>query len=242
MATVLSPFCEMGDEEFRRVTETTYLGTVHGTRLRRMAPRNRGTIVQVGSALAYRGIPLQSAYSGAKHAIEGFTESVRAELLHDGSRAHLTMVHLPALNTPQFEWCRTRLANHPQPVPPIYEPEVAAQAIAWAARHRRRELIVGGPTLKVVVGNKLAAGLGDRYLARTGYESQQTDEPISERRRDNLFDPVDQDRDRGARGRFGDRSRRRSIQLSATTNRGPLAAVTLGMGAAVLLACLFGRR
>jgi NAD(P)-dependent dehydrogenase (short-subunit alcohol dehydrogenase family) len=232
MVTVLAPLDEMDPEEFRRVTETTYLGTVHGTMaaLRRMRPRDRGAIVQVGSALAYRGIPLQSAYCGAKHAIEGFSESVRAELLHDGSGVHLTMVQLPALNTPQFDWCRTRLPNRPQPVPPIYQPEVAARAIAWAASHRRRELMVGGPTLKVVLGNKLAAGLGDRYLARTGYDSQQTDEPLTEDREDNLFEPVD--RDVGAHGRFDDEARDDSIQLRASTKRAPLAGAIAGIAAA----------
>ena len=235
MVTVLAPLEDMDPPEFERVTETTYLGTVHGTMcaLRRMKPRDRGTIVQVGSALAYRGIPLQSAYCGAKHAIEGFTESVRAELLHDDSRVHLTMVQLPALNTPQFDWCRTRLPNRPQPVPPIYQPEVAARAIAWAATHRRRELLVGGPTLKVVVGNKLAAGLGDRYLARTGYDSQQTDEPIAGDREDNLFEPVE--RDHGAHGRFDKAARDDSLQLRATTHRLPLTGAAAGIGAAAML-------
>jgi NAD(P)-dependent dehydrogenase (short-subunit alcohol dehydrogenase family) len=215
MVTMLAPLDDIDAGEFRRVTETTYLGTVHGTMsaLHRMKRRDRGTIVQVGSALAYRGIPLQSAYCGAKHAIEGFTESVRAELLHDDSGVHLTMVQLPALNTPQFDWCRTRLPNRPQPVPPIYQPEVAARAIAWAAAHRRRQLLVGGPTLKVVLGNKFAAGLGDRYLARTGYDSQQAEEPIDADRDDNLFEPVD--RDAGAHGRFDAEARDDSVQLRA---------------------------
>ena len=234
MVTVLSPLHEMTPAEFARVTETTYLGTVHGTMaaLRRMLPRDRGAIVQVGSALAYRGIPLQSAYCGAKHAIEGFTESVRTELLHDGSGVHLTMVQLPALNTPQFEWCRTRMPNRPQPVPPIYQPEVAARAIVWAAAHRRRELLVGGATVKVVKGNKLAPGLADRYLARTGYEGQQTDERLPEKRPDNLFDPVDEDL--GARGRFDQGARGHSVQLWASTNRARLGAAIALAGAAVL--------
>ena len=237
MATVLSPLEEMTPEEFRRVTDTTYLGAVHGTMaaLDRMLPRNRGTIVQVGSALAYRGIPLQSAYCGAKHAIKGFTESVRCELLHSGSGVHLTMVQLPALNTPQFDWCRTRLPSQPQPVPPIYEPEVAARAIVWAATHRRRELYIGGPTVKVILGNKLAPGIADRYLARTGFESQQTGEPVAVDRPDNLFDPVHEDR--GARGRFSADARRRSVHLWASTHRGTIAAglvALAGAGAAAL--------
>src|SRR5690348_1112519 len=158
MTTIFSPFSEISAEEYKRATEVTYLGTVYGTMaaLRRMLPRDRGCIVQVGSALAYRSIPLQSPYCGAKHAILGFTASVRTELLHDHSHVHITMVHLPAMNTPQFSWCKTRLPRHPQPVPPIFEPEVAAQGIYWAAHHRRRELLIGGSTVKAVVGNKVA--------------------------------------------------------------------------------------
>jgi NAD(P)-dependent dehydrogenase (short-subunit alcohol dehydrogenase family) len=177
MVSVFSPLKEMTVEEFRRVTEVTYLGYVYGTMaaLKRMLPRDRGTIVQVGSALAYRGIPLQSAYCGAKHAIQGFTESVRCELLHDGSNVWITMVQMPALNTPQFDWVKSRLPNRAQPVPPIYQPEVAAEAIVWAAHHRRRELLVGSSTVRAVLGDKVAPGLLDRYLARTGYESQQTE-------------------------------------------------------------------
>src|SRR5437763_7531995 len=174
--SVFAPFLEIAPEEFKRVTEVTYLGYVYGTRaaLSRMVPRDRGTVVQVGSALAYRGIPLQSAYCGAKHAIQGFHESVRTELLHDGSNVHVTMVQLPAMNTPQFDWVKSRLPRRAQPVPPIYAPEIAADAIVWASSHRRREMGVGAVTSAVIWGNKLAAGLGDRYLARTGYDSQQT--------------------------------------------------------------------
>src|SRR3954466_8570725 len=176
MTSVFSPVKEMTADEFRRVTEVTYLGVVHGTlsALRRMLPRDRGAIVQVGSALAYRGIPLQAAYCGAKHAIQGFTESLRCELLHDGSGVQVSMVHLPAMNTPQFDWVKSRLPRRPQPVPPIYQPEVAADAIVWAAGHRRRELSVGAMTAAVIWGNKVAPGLGDRYLAATGFDSQQT--------------------------------------------------------------------
>lgn len=237
MASVFSPFMEITPEEFRRVTEVTYLGYVHGTMaaLRRMKPRDRGVIVQVGSALAYRGIPLQSAYCGAKHAVEGFTESVRCELLHDHSRVRLTMVQLPALNTPQFSWVKSRLPRKPQPVPPIYQPEVAARAIVWAAKHPRRQLNVGMSTSVVVAGNKVAAGLGDRYLARTGYESQMTEEPADPNRLDNLWQPLPGDR--GAHGDFGKSASKRSLQLWATTHRGLLA--TAAIGAAAAIGCLW---
>jgi len=212
MVSVFSRFTEMTEAEFRRVTEVTYLGCVHGTMaaLRRMVPRDEGTIVQVGSALAYRGIPLQSAYCGAKHAIQGFTESVRSELMHDGSRVHLTMVQLPAVNTPQFIWTRSRMEHRAQPVPPIYEPEVAARAIVWAARHHRRELEVGISTVAAIWGDKVASGLGDRYLARTGFRSQQYDGTAPERL-DNLWHAVDADRDFGAHGPFDDRAEHRAF-------------------------------
>src|SRR5207302_7066630 len=196
MATIFAPAWEVEPDEFRRATEVTYLGAVWGAlaALRRMRPRDRGTIVQVGSALAYRGIPLQAPYAGAKHALQGFLESLRAELLHEGSGVHVTMVQLPALNTPQFTWARTRMPKEPQPVPPIFQPEVAAKAIVWAARNPRRELMVGWPTVKAILGNAVAPSLGDRYLARTGYDAQQTDEPVSPDRPDNLFEPVEGDR------------------------------------------------
>jgi hypothetical protein len=230
--------------EYRRVTEVTYLGSVHGTlaALRRMLPRDRGVIVQVGSALAYRGIPLQAAYCGAKHAIQGFTESLRAELLHDGSNVKVTMVQLPALNTPQFGWTRSRLPSKAQPVPPIYQPEVAAEAIHWAAHHDRRELYVGLSTSIVLLGNKLAPGLGDRYLARTGYDSQQTGEPRDPTLPDNLWEPVDDERDYGAHGAFDDRANERSPQLWATTHRNWLLAGAAGLaGAATAGAALLRR-
>ena len=219
MATVFSRFLEIRPEEFRRATEVTYLGYVWGTlaALRQMRRRNRGTIVQVGSALAYRGIPLQSAYCGAKHAVQGFTESVRCELLHDGIDVHLTMVQLPALNTPQFDWGRTKLPKRPQPVPPIFQPEVAGQAVVWAARHRRRELYVGFPTSKAIVGDKIAPALLDLYLARTGFDAQQSDEPLEPDRADNLFDPVRGDH--GVHGRFDAVARGESRQLRWTTHR-----------------------
>jgi short-subunit dehydrogenase len=208
MTAVFAPVAETNAGEFRRVTEVTYLGTVHGTQaaLRRMLARDRGSIVQVGSAVAHRAIPLQASYCAAKHAIEGFTESLRTELRHDGSRVILTMVQLPALNTPQFEWVRTRLPRRPQPVRPIFEPEVAAEAIVWAAERGKREVWVGGPVVMALLGNKLAPGLADRYLARQGYESQQTDEEVEAGRDDNLFEPVAGEY--ATRGRFSDAKRR----------------------------------
>lgn len=227
MATIFSPFIDITPAEYKRATEVTYLGYVWGTMaaLRRMLPRDRGVVIQVGSALAYRGIPLQAPYCGAKHAIQGFTESLRCELLHDRSNVHVTMVQLPALNTPQFDWGRTRMPRKPQPVPPIYQPEVAADAIVWAAHEGRREVYVGGSTLITILGDKLAPGLGDRYLARTGYESQQTAEPAEEDRQDNLFEPVQGDR--GAHGRFGRDALPRSVQLWATKHRRGLAVLAL---------------
>ncbi len=192
MTTVFSPFMEITPEEFRRATEVTYLGTVFGTRiaLNRMYPRNEGVIVQVGSALAYRSIPLQSPYCGAKHAIRGFTDSLRSELIHDRKNIHITMVQMPALNTPQFSWCRTRLPHHPQPVPPIYSPKVAAEAIVWASYHRRREWTVGLSSLKAILGNKFLPGYLDRMLAKSAYSGQQTEEKVEAGRASNLFKPV----------------------------------------------------
>jgi short-subunit dehydrogenase len=225
MASIFSPFEEITPEEYKRATEVTYLGYVHGTMsaLRRMRKRNRGTIVQVGSALSYRAIPLQSAYCGAKFAIRGFTDSLRTELRHEGSNVHLTMVQLPAHNTPQFGWGRTKLPQHPQPVPPIYQPEVAAEAVYWAAHKRRREVWVGASSVMVILGNKLVPALADRYLAKTGYGSQQTSEEVDPDRPDNLFEPVDEEEDRGAHGVFGERAHEKSLQLWATKNRGWLA-------------------
>ena len=219
MVTVFSPVREMTAADYRRVTEVTYLGAVYGTltALRRMLPRNAGTIVQVGSALAYRAIPLQSAYCAAKHALQGFTESLHTELIHDGSRVHLTSVHLPAVNTPQFTWSKTRLPNEPQPVPPIFQPEVAAEAIYFAAHANRREVWVGGPTVLAIAGDRLAPGVGDRYLGRTAYESQQTTRPAAPDRRDNLYTPVPGDH--GAHGPFDAEACERSPQLWANRNR-----------------------
>jgi NAD(P)-dependent dehydrogenase (short-subunit alcohol dehydrogenase family) len=215
MVGALSPFAQMEVDEFQRITDVTYHGYVHGTRaaLKRMVPRDRGVVVQVGSSLAYRGIPLQSAYCGAKHAIQGFTESVRCELLHDGSRVHLTMVQLPAINTPQFSMVRNRMPRHPMPVPPIYQPEVAADAIVWAARHRRREVWVGSSTPAVIVGNALVPTAADHFLAETGYDSQQADLP-PDPGPDYLFAP--REGDHGTHGRFDDQARDASAQLELT--------------------------
>lgn len=243
MASVFSPFKEMKPEEYKRVTEVTYLGQVYGTMaaLHHMLPRDKGRIIQIGSALAYRGIPLQSAYCGAKHAIQGFTESVRCELLHDKSNVKITMVQLPAVNTPQFSWVKSRLPNKAQPVPPIYQPEVIADAVTWVMDHYRRQLFVGSSTVTAIQGNKVAPGLGDHYLARTGYKSQQTNEPDNHNRPDNLWKPVDEDRDHGAHGDFDNRSKDKSWQLVANTHRGLLALVASGI-ASLLLGTLFWRK
>lgn len=221
MVSVFSPVKEMTAEDYRRVTEVTYLGYVHGTlaALKRMLPRDQGIIIQVGSALAYRGIPLQSAYCAAKHAIQGFNDSLRSELRHDESNIRVTMVQMPALNTPQFQWVKSRLPRKPQPVPPIYQPEVAAEAIFHAADHYRREWFVGGSTVIAIQGNKVAPGLGDWYLARQGYEAQQYDGRIASERRDNLYEPVDDRRDYHAHGDFDDRAHAQSLQLWASQQR-----------------------
>jgi NAD(P)-dependent dehydrogenase (short-subunit alcohol dehydrogenase family) len=233
MATVFSPFGSITPEEFRRVTEVTYLGAVHGTMaaLASMRPRDTGVIVQVGSALAYRAIPLQSAYCGAKHAVRGFTESVRCELLHEGSNVRLTMVQLPALNTPQFDWSRSHMPRRAQAVPPIYQPEVAAEAIVWASRHPRREVDVGGTTVATIVAQKLAPALLDRYLAKTGYDAQQTGAPEDPERPDNLFSPIPVDP--GAHGRFDALSHSSSVQWWVSKHRAAFASVA---GAALAVA------
>jgi NAD(P)-dependent dehydrogenase (short-subunit alcohol dehydrogenase family) len=230
MCSVFSPVRETTPEEYRRVTEVAYLGYVHGTlsALRRMLPRDRGTIVQVGSALAYRGIPLQSAYCGAKHAIQGFTESLRCELLHEKSAVRVTMVQMPALNTPQFGWVKTRLPREPQPVPPIFQPEVAAEAIVHATRCYRREWSVGGSTVTAIVGNKLAPGVADGYLARNGYEAQQHGGAVSPEREHNLHRALDDTVDHGAHGAFDGRAREASLQVWADRHRGVLALAGLG--------------
>ncbi len=229
MTTVFAPFKEITPEEFRRVTEVTYLGYVHGTMaaLKRMLPRDRGSIVQIGSALSYRAIPLQAAYCGAKFGIRGFTDSLRAELLHEGSKVYVTMVQLPALNTPQFGWSRAKLPRYPQPVPPIYQPEFAAEAIVWAAHNRRREVYVGTSSVMTILGNKLVPWLADRYLARKGYDSQQTNEPVDPDRPDNLFEPVPEDR--GAHGIFGDQTYRTDRQFWMTKHRRALGLAGAGL-------------
>lgn len=241
MATVFAPFAAISADEYRRVTEVTYLGQVHGTMaaVRRMRLRDRGAIVNVGSALGYHGLPLQSAYCGAKFAIRGFTESLRAELIHDDSRVTVGMVVLPAVNTPQFEWARNKLPMRPQPAPPIYEPEVPAAAIVRAAETGAREILIGRASFKLVFGSILAPGLLDRMLAKMGYSGQQTDEPADPTRSDNLFSPVTGDY--AAHGRFEARSSGHAIEtgsfrtvLSAATIAIPVAAGVIGF--------LLGRR
>ncbi|MXM64370.1 SDR family NAD(P)-dependent oxidoreductase [Streptomyces sp. HUCO-GS316] len=240
--SVFAPFAEITPEEYRRVTDVAYLGFVNGTRaaLARMLPRDRGTIVQVGSALGERAIPLQSAYCGAKHAINGFTSSLRLELLHRGSNVHLTIAQLPAVNTPQFSWVRSRLPRHPQPVPPIFQPEVAARGVLHAADHpKRKQYYIGAGTVATVWANRLAPALLDRYLARTGFGSQQTDSPAPARP-DNLFAPADEPAgaDHGAHGAFDERSHPRSWQ--AALSRHPV--VTAATAATGLAAAAVGLR
>jgi short-subunit dehydrogenase len=233
MTTVFAWFEDIEPDEYRRATEVTYLGTVWGTRaaLKRMLPRNHGTIVQVGSAMAYRGIPLQSPYCGAKHAIKGFQESLRTELRHKGSRVHATMVQLPGLNTPQFEHCRTKMPKVPMPVPPVYQPEVAADAVHYAAHHRRREVWAGLPTLYTIIGNRVAPSLVERYLARTAVSGQQTKKPLGEDVREgNLFNAPNQDE--GAHGPFDGKAHERSIQLILSKHRTLVSAAAAGAGVA----------
>ena len=236
MASVFSPVKEMEPEEYKRVTEVTYLGVVYGTlaALKRMLPRDQGTIVQVGSALAYRSIPLQSAYCAAKHAIAGFTDSLRCELIHDKSNVRITMVQMPALNTPQFGWVKSRLKYKAQPVPPIFQPEVGANAIYWAAHHHRREIFAGLPTVEAIVGNKIAPGLLDKYLGKTGFASQQTSVLEDPDRPNNLWDPVKGDH--GAHGTFGSRAHEHSWELRASLGRRWLVASLAVITAGCLLA------
>jgi hypothetical protein len=228
----------MQPEEYRRVTDVTYLAYVWGTlaALRRMKPRDRGTIVQVGSALAYRGIPLQSAYCAAKHAVQGFHDSLRCELIHDNSNVRVVMVQMPALNTPQFRWVKSRLPRKAQPVGPIFQPEVAAEAIVWAAYSNRREINVGWPTTKAVIGNNIAPGYADWYLARNGYEAQMIDEPEDPNRPDNLWEPLPGDH--GAHGVFDDRATDTSIEFELNKCRGWI----LAGAAAVFLGAVLGSR
>ncbi|MDQ0957826.1 NAD(P)-dependent dehydrogenase (short-subunit alcohol dehydrogenase family) [Streptomyces sp. B4I13] len=216
--SVFAPFTDITPEEFRRVTEVTYLGYVHGTQaaLARMLPREAGTIVQVGSALGDRSIPLQSVYCGAKHAINGFTSSVRTELMHRKSNVQITVVQMPGVNTPQFSWVLSRLPRHPRPVPPVYQPEIAAQAVVYAADHpRRKQYYVGSSTVATILANKVAAGLLDRYLARTGFDSQQTDQNVPRDRPHNLWQSLDAEdgRDFGAHGIFDSEAHARAPQV-----------------------------
>ncbi len=227
MATIFSPVREIRPEEYRRVTEVTYLGYVYGTMaaLKRMLPRDRGTIVQVGSALSYRAIPLQAPYCGAKFAIRGFTDAVRTELLHNRSRVHVTMVQLPALNTPQFSWCKTNLPLSPKPIPPIFQPGVAAKAVVWAAFHRRREVNVGLSSVGAIWINKFCPGIFDHYLARTGYKSQQTDEPVDPGRPDNLFSPLAGGH--RVEGKFSKKAHAESYEFWTATHKGYFALIGL---------------
>ncbi len=246
MVSVFAPAWEISAAEYKRVTEVNYLGTVNGTlaALRHMRPAGHGTIVQIGSALAYRGIPLQAPYCASKHAIQGFNDSLRAELLHDGNKVKLSMVQLPAVNTPQFSWVRTRLPNHPQPVPPIYQPEVVAKAILWAADKGKRELNVGGPTLKTRLGNIVAPSFLDWFLSRDGqgYQGQQTADPIDPATwQDNVDKPADELTDRGTHGVFDDQSRTSSFALWATTHK-PLVAAVSALGAGLVAGGLLRRR
>jgi NAD(P)-dependent dehydrogenase (short-subunit alcohol dehydrogenase family) len=241
MTTVFAFIDDIDPHEFERATRVTYLGAVWGTKvaLERMLPRDRGTIVQVGSALAYRGIPLQAPYCGAKHAMKGMFESLRCELRHRGSHVRVTMVQLPGMNTPQFDHCLSKMPRHPMPVPPIYEPEVAARAIYWATQtgRRRREMYVGFPTVYTIIGNKLAPWLAERYLARTAVDGQQTDQPFDGEAAANLFAPVDEDHDEGAHGGFDDQAHRRSPQAWLSRHRlasGLAATAASGATAALL--------
>jgi len=233
MSTVFARFLDTEPEEFKRATEVTYLGTVYGTMsaLKRMTARDRGKIVQVGSALSYRAIPLQAAYCGAKFGIRGFTDSIRTELLHDKSKVEITMVQLPGVNTTQFNWCRSKLPLHPTPVPPIFQPEIPAEAVYWAAHHHRRELWVGYSTLQAILGTTIAPSIADRYLARNGFEGQQVEGmPVSPDRPDNLFEPVPGMA--ATHGIFDEEATASSPQLWATTHRRTLAAAAVGALAA----------
>jgi NAD(P)-dependent dehydrogenase (short-subunit alcohol dehydrogenase family) len=236
MVTVLGPVHTLTPAEFRRVTHVTYLGTVHGTvaALKRMRGRNRGAIVQVGSALAYRSIPLQSAYCAAKSAVRGFTDSLRCELLHARSGVHLTMVQLSAFNTPQFDWARNRMDRAMQPLPPIFQPELAAEAIVWAASQRRREIWVGGPAVKAIFGNRVIPGILDRMLATSAFAGQLTEEPVTPDRPDNLYEAIPGDH--GAHGRFSERARRHSWQFWLVSRPAP--AIAASAAAMLLLVTL----
>ncbi len=239
MAAVFAPFLEISPAEFERAVDVTFIGSVNGARaaLRRMIPRNGGHLIQVGSSLAYRGIPLQSPYCASKHALNGFYDSIRTELLHEKSKVQVTSVHMPAMNTPQFRLGLANMPRKPQPVPPIYQPEMAARAVVWASRHRRREIWVGLPTVGVILGSRVASGVLDHYLGRTGYSSQQTSEPAEADAPDYLFAPIPGDH--GAHGPFDDRSHDRSLQLPFSLHR---RAVVAGIGAAAAAAAVLSHR
>ncbi|KAE8764856.1 SDR family oxidoreductase [Georgenia thermotolerans] len=244
---VFAPFTQIEPEEYKRITEVTYLGYVHGTRvaLSRMLPRDQGTIVQVGSALGFRSIPLQSAYCGAKHAINGFTESIRTELIHDKSNVHITIAQMPAVNTPQFSWVLSRLPRHPQPVPPIYQPELAARGVVFAADHpRRKHYWVGTTTAYTILGQKVAPALLDRYLGRTGYKAQQTGEKVGPDRPNNLWEPVDGEggHDHGAHGAFDDKSHAHDPQLFLSHHLRAVGAVAAVAGTGALATMTWLRR
>ena len=239
MTTIFARFVDVAPDEYKRATEVTYLGAVYGTMaaLKRMYPRNKGVVVQVGSALSYRSIPLQAPYCGAKFAIRGFTDSIRSELIHDKKDIHITMVQLPAVNTPQFSWCRTRLPRHPEPVPPIYQPEVAARAIVYAAYHRRREWYVGTSALMAIWGSKLIPGVLDRYLAgNRAWEGQETDEPVPPGRPDNLFEPLPGDY--GAHGIFDDSARSSSWEWWLSAHRGTILVTVAAAAASTAISLL----
>jgi NAD(P)-dependent dehydrogenase (short-subunit alcohol dehydrogenase family) len=243
MTTVFSFFEQIEPKEYERATDVTYHGTVWGTRaaLARMAPRDAGTIVQVGSAMAYQGIPLQSPYCGAKHAMKGFVDSLRTELRHKGSRVHVTMVQLPGINTPQFEHGRSKMPRHPMPVPPVYQPEVAADAVHWAARHRRRQVYVGVPTVYTVLGSKLAPWLAERYLARTAVDGQQAEtKPTKSNRKGNLMKPPAEDP--GAHGPFDGIAHAHSAQWWLSRHRGAIAATLVAGTAAATAGLLAAKR
>lgn len=242
MVTIVAPVQELQPDEVRRVTDVTYLGAVYGTMeaLKRMRARDRGVIIQIGSVLSYRAIPLQAPYCGAKFALRGFTDSLRTELLHEGSKVRLTMLQLPAVNTPQFDWCRTRMPRAPRPVPPVFEPEMIARAAVWAARHPRRELAIGWPALKAIWGNKIAPALADRYLARNGYRAQMGSHAVRPERPDNLFQPLPGDA--GAHGRFGAEARSHSMQLWLDQHRTGVLTGVAGIAAAVAMCWLDSRR
>ncbi len=240
---VFAEFTNITPREYKRITEVSYLGFVHGTMsaLHRMLPRDRGTVVQVGSALAYRSIPLQAAYCGAKHAINGFTDTIRTELIHNKSHVRITVAQMPAVNTPQFTWVENKLAHHAQPVPPIYKPEVAGEAVYWLAHHpRKREMYVGGSTAIVITGNKFFPGLGDWYLGKTGYKSQQTSQPHNPHQPVNLYEPADRERDYGAEGEFDSQQHTRSYEVWASEHLKAL--VGAGLGATLLGSALVAWR